>query len=204
MSFAGAIRHIRRRAFANGIIPITISCAISGSSISCAGASYVDTEIAKSGPGVVTVIEFIDYECSFCQDTHELLAPLVEEQRGAVRLIIKHVPLPEHSGAKRAAAAAVCAEQQGKLAPVHDALMRGASKSSDDGLLDLAQHAGLDIEAFKACMRSDAPAARIREDEQLWTALGGDGVPMVFIDRRKLVGLQDEATLESALREAAR
>lgn len=190
--WAAAIRHIVP---AGAIILVLASC--SGSS------SYVDREIAKSGPGVVTVIEFIDYECTFCQDTHELLAPLVEEQRGAVRLLIKHVPLDEHPGARRAAGAAVCAEQQGKLAPVHAALMRGASKASDDGLLDLAQHAGLDMEVFKACMRSDLPAERIREDEKLWTSLGGDGIPMVFIDHRKLVGLQTEETLETALRDAA-
>ncbi len=85
--------------------------------------------------------------------------------------------------------------------PMHDALMRGAGRSDDD-VLDLAQRVGLDVETFKTCLRSDLPAARIASDTRDYESLGGDGLPMLFIQREKLVGMQDEATLEKALRKA--
>ncbi|NUP07527.1 MAG: thioredoxin domain-containing protein [Polyangiaceae bacterium] len=170
---------------------------------SCGGSPQaVENEIEKSGHGVVTVVEFVDYDCRFCKDLHAAFAPLLEEQQGAVRVVLKHVPLDKHPTARRAAFASICAEAQGKGWPMHDALMKGASKA-DEELLDLTQHVGLDVEKFKSCMRSDAPSERIAADIDAYNAAGGDGLPMLFIQRTKLVGLQDEATLMTALRDAS-
>lgn len=169
----------------------------------CAGAPQaVDQEIEKTPAGMITVVEFVDYKCDFCQQMSAILEPLLDEQQGRVRVVIKHVPLAEHPGAKQAAAAAVCAESQGKLGPMHDALMKGAAVGDDD-LLNLAQHAGLDVEAFKGCLRSDEPAARIARDTADYESLGGDGLPMVFIQKQKFVGLTDIDPLERALRDAS-
>ncbi len=177
-----------------------ISAVAALAATSCSGATPIEREIEKS-PDKLTVVEFVDYECHFCQDLHGVLAPLLTEQEGRVRIVLKHVPLPEHPSAKKGAAAAICAEAQGKPMPMHDALMRGAGRSDDD-VLDLAQRVGLDVETFKTCLRSDLPAARIASDTRDYESLGGDGLPMLFIQREKLVGMQDEATLEKALRKA--
>lgn len=151
---------------------------------------------------MVTVVEFVDYDCRFCREQHERLRPMLEEQRGAVRVVLKHVPSERHPGAKRAAIIAICAEAQGKVEPVHDALMNGAGRG-DDELYDLAQHAGLDVEAFKACARSDAPLSRIDHDIAEYHELSGQGLPMLFVGQRRFVGLQPEDVLAAALREAA-
>ncbi len=150
---------------------------------------------------MLTVVEFVDYRCTFCQQLHDVLWPLLEQQQGSVRVVIKHVPLDKHPGARRAAEVAVCAEEQGKLPAVHDALMHGAARTDED-TLDLAQHSGLDVEKFKECLRSDRPAARIADDTEAWEAVGADGLPLVFIQRKKFVGLVDIAPLEQALRDA--
>lgn len=158
----------------------------------------IDQEIATSGAGVVTVVEFVDYDCRFCKELHESLSPMLEEQQSAVRVVIKHVPLEKHPEARRAAAMSICAEKQGKQPEMHDALMKGASRT-DDGVIDLAQHVGLDIEAFKACLRSDEPNDRIAKDITDWESLGADGLPMLFIQQKKIVGVTDKSTLEDAL-----
>jgi len=168
---------------------------------SCHASTPIDAEIEQS-KGKLMIVEFVDYECSFCQDIHAVLAPLLEEQQGNVRVVIKHVPLEKHPGAKRAAAAAICAEAQGKLPAMHDALMKGASKT-DEGLLDLAQNVGLDIETFKSCLRSDVPSSRMATDTKTYEQMGGDGLPMLFIQHTKLVGMQDAGSIEKALREAS-
>ena len=170
----------------------------------CAGAPPpIEDAIAKSPPGTITVVEFVDYKCAFCRGLNDVLTPLLEQQQGQITLHVKHVPLEKHAGAKRAAEVAICAEAQGKLAPVHEALMGGAG-ADDESVLDLAQRAGLDVEAFKACLRSDVPKERIAHDIEEWEAAGGDGLPMLFIQRKKFVGLVDVDPLERALREASR
>jgi predicted DsbA family dithiol-disulfide isomerase len=157
---------------------------------------------AKAKPGTITVVEFVDYKCDFCKGMNDVLSPLLEQQQGQVSLYVKHVPLDKHPGAKRAAEVAICAEAQGKLPPVHEALMNGAAVD-DDSVLDTAQRAGLDVEVFKACLRSDAPKQRIARDIADWEAVGADGLPMVFIQRQKFVGLVAVDPLERALREAS-
>jgi protein-disulfide isomerase len=162
----------------------------------------IEAEIGKTPPGQITVVEFVDYECHFCQKQHAAFAPLLDVYQGQVRVVVKHVPLDEHPGARRAAEAAICAEAQGKLPAMHEALMKGAG-TGDDDLLNLAQHAALDVEQFKTCLRSDAPATRLKSDLADYRAAGGDGLPTLFIQRQKIVGFTGEGALESALREAS-
>lgn len=162
----------------------------------------IEAEIARTPPGQVTVVEFVDYECHFCQKQHAALAPLLDVYQGQVRVVVKHVPLDEHPGARRAAEAAICAEAQGKLPAMHEALMKGAG-TGDDDLINLAQHAGLDVELFKTCLRSDAPTAKLSSDLADYRAAGGDGLPTIFVQRQKIVGFTGASALESALEEAS-
>lgn len=182
---------------------IAFSLSLTLSSLACGGsAGPVAAEIERTGPGKVTVVEFVDYDCVHCRDLHATFAPLLAEQEGAVRVVLKHVPLERHATARRAAYAAICAEPQDKSYAMHDALMTASSRSEDD-LLNIAQHVGLDVERFKECLRSDLPETRLREDLDAYHAVGGDGLPMVFIQTTKLVGTQPESTLADALRSAA-
>jgi protein-disulfide isomerase len=71
---------------------------------SCGGpSSPIDRELAKTPEGQVTIVEFIDYRCTHCQTMFEVLAPLLDRNEGRVRLVVKHVPLEKHPGAKEAA-----------------------------------------------------------------------------------------------------
>lgn len=160
----------------------------------------VDAEIEKSPPGVVTVVDFVDYQCHFCKQLHPVLADLLDAHPGRVRVVLKHAPLPEHKGGPRAAAAVVCAEAQGKELAMHDGVMR-AGTTSDEALESVAQGLGLDLARWQACRTSGQTAERVRSDTAEWEAMGGDGLPMVFIGRRKIVGLEDIEVLERALLE---
>lgn len=195
VEYPAAVRILRLR-------PLCLLVTSSLSLASCSGAAGpIDAEIAKTPAGQITVVEFVDYKCDFCQTMHGVLSPLLAEQEGRVRVVIKQVPLAEHRGAKEAAYAAICAEKQGKLPAVHDALMKGAGVG-DEQVLDLAQHAGVDLESFKACLRSDEPKERVAADTAAYEAAGGDGLPMVFIQNKKFVGVTDVEPLEQALRDA--
>jgi protein-disulfide isomerase len=165
---------------------------------SCGAApSPIDRELDKTPSDQVLIVEFVDYRCSHCQTMFDVLGPLLDRNEGRVRLVVKHVPLEKHPGAREAAALAICAEEQGKLEPVHEALMRGASTRDEDALT-LATTAGLELERFKECLRSDLPRKRISDDGSAWEEAGGDGLPMIFVGKTKFVGVTDIAAIEEA------
>ncbi|NUO48824.1 MAG: thioredoxin domain-containing protein [Polyangiaceae bacterium] len=148
------------------------------------------------------MVEFVDYRCTFCRQQADSLADLLASNGGAVRFVVKQVPLDKkHPGARRAARAAVCAEAQGKLEPMHEGLMR-ASDTADRTILDLAQEVGLGLEDFKACLASSSTDDRIQADMDAFESAGGEGLPMLFIGKKKFVGLTDPAELEKAMKEA--
>ncbi len=157
-------------------------------------------EEARTGPGRVTVVEFVDYRCSFCRQQADVLAEVLARQAGVVRFVVKHVPLDKHPGARRAARAAVCAEAQGKLPAMHDALLR-APDTSDATMEELAQAAGVDLTSYQACTRAPSTDDRIQDDLDAFESVGADGLPLLFIGRRKFVGLTDVDDLEAALRD---
>jgi protein-disulfide isomerase len=170
----------------------------------CGGAQAshpVEAEIAKTGSGKVTVLEFVDYQCPFCRQLDAELGPLLEEHAEHVRVVRKHVPLPRHRHARAAARASVCAEAQGKGHAMHTELMR-ASDLSQEGLNAIAEQVGLDLTAMAECIADSATDARIRADDAEYDATGGSGLPTIFIGRRKIVGFIDGASLERALTDA--
>jgi protein-disulfide isomerase len=176
---------------------------VAGALLGC-GASAPDpiaAEEAKTGPDRVTIVEFVDYRCTFCRQQADVITQLLSENAGAVRFVVKHVPLQKHPGARRAAKASVCAEAQGKLEPMHEGLMRAAD-TADRTILDLGQEVGLDMAAFQACLAASTTDDRIQDDMDAFEAAGGDGLPMTFIGRQKFVGLTDPEELEKAMRQA--
>ncbi|HEY8073015.1 MAG TPA: vitamin K epoxide reductase family protein, partial [Labilithrix sp.] len=70
----------------------------------------VRAEMEKSPSGVITVIDFADYECPFCRATHEKLAPVLAQNKDHVRIVRKNVPLRMHPHATDMARTACCAE----------------------------------------------------------------------------------------------
>jgi protein-disulfide isomerase len=164
----------------------------------------IAAEIRMTPPGQATVIEYVDFECPFCRRLDAALAPVLAKYPGRVRIVRKHVPLTKiHPHADAAARAAVCAEAQGKGDVMADALFRAPPLAlTDEGDEALAAQLGLDAAAFHVCLADASTARRIATDGGEFDAIGGEGVPLLFVGRERLEGLQHEATLEAAIRRA--
>jgi protein-disulfide isomerase len=162
----------------------------------------IEAEIARTPRGQATVVEYVDFECPFCRRLDAVLAPIVAKQRGRVRVVRKHVPLVTiHPHAAAAARAAVCAEAQGKGDAMADALFRAPpSAMTDEGNGLLANELGLDGPAFRACLADARTAQRLAADTKEFDAIGGEGVPLVFVGRERFEGLQEEVTLDALAR----
>jgi protein-disulfide isomerase len=155
-------------------------------------------ELARAPRGTVTVISFTDFQCPFCRRTHAALAPLVAEREGRVRVVLRHVPLRMHPDARNAARAAVCTESL----PSHDAIadaLYEAPDLGDEACEQIALANGADRAAYEKCVVDPATEARIDSDTAMFRALGGSGVPMLYVDTTLLDGAQTRSALAAAI-----
>jgi protein-disulfide isomerase len=137
----------------------------------------------------IIIVEFGDYECPFCHHFEPTLESVIKQYSHQVRFVFRNFPLTQiHPHAMHAAEAAVCAQQQGKFWPMHDAIYADSAPLSDSSLRALAKQVGLDSQKFEKCVRSEAPLEVIHADEQDGESLGVEATPTLFIDGRYING----------------
>ena len=152
----------------------------------------------QRGPGDawVTLVEFGDFECSYCRMEEPIVADLLASYGPDLRLVFKHFPLPAaiHPHAQAAAVAAECAGEQGKFWELHDLLFTTAL---DEATLTADAQAvpGLDLALWQSCRGSAAAAAQVAEDVTLGTSLGLDGTPTFVVNGQEVVGAVPESSL---------
>ncbi len=159
-------------------------------------------EAAKTPRGQATVIFFTDFQCPFCRRTHAALEPLVDERKGHVRVVLKHVPLRRHPDARTAARAAICAETLADDPTPYFHALTTADDLSEQACAELAASHGIDRDRFERCVRDPATDERIERDKATFDAVDGDGVPLLFVGRTRLEGAQSRSALEAAIDDA--
>jgi predicted DsbA family dithiol-disulfide isomerase/uncharacterized membrane protein len=160
-------------------------------------------EMAGTPRGVVTVVDFVDFECPFCRMTQTELAPLLASHRGQVRLIRRQVPLKMHTHAMDAARAACCAEKLGQGDAMAEALFSApVEELTPAGCETLARRVGLSLEPYRACVSDPATDALIAADKAEFEAAGGFALPTLWIGETSIVGAQPRERLEEALESA--
>jgi len=137
----------------------------------------------------VTVIEFSDFQCSYCrvwyqQVYQQLLASYPEK----VRFVYRDLPLPMHPEAVPAAEAANCAGEQGAFWKYHDALFEQQYGLDRAAYEHYASDLGLDTQAFVACLESHRYQDEIQADADDATRIGITGTPSFVINGRILIG----------------
>ncbi len=139
----------------------------------------------------VVIVEFADFECTYCAKAHDVVQEVLKAYEGKVRLVFRHYPLSFHHKAPRAAAAAVCADAQGKFWEFHDALF--ASQEIDEDALKMqAKTVGIDEAKFSSCLESEFALATVKRDMEAGQKAGVSGTPAFFINGLMLSGAQPE------------
>jgi protein-disulfide isomerase len=157
----------------------------------------VDTQNAQVlGPqkAPVTLVEFADYECPYCQKVAADVKRLQADLGDKVSFTYKDFPLSMHARAEKAAEATRCASKQGKYWEFHDELFR--SKELDvDQLKAQARALKLDPAQFDKCLDSGEETSVVERDRKEGTRLGISGTPAFFINGHFLSGALDYAAL---------
>ena len=138
----------------------------------------------------VTIVEFSDFHCPFCQRAEDTVAQILSRYGDRVRVIWRDYPVDNlHPQSRKAHEAARCASDQGKFWPYQKALFAGPPKQPDQ-LPAVAQETGLDTASFKACVESGKHQAAVQKDVEEGKRLDVTGTPTFFINGRVLVGAQ--------------
>jgi protein-disulfide isomerase len=136
----------------------------------------------------VTVVEFADFQCGFCQGAAGLPDQLLREFPDDVKFVFKHYPLGRHRHAFIAAKASWAAQQQGKFWEMHDLIYRGnITEIPVATLRGYAQQLGLDMERFDADMNSPKASRAVSLDKHLGKRLKIGGTPAYFVNGKRLI-----------------
>ncbi|MBV8072516.1 MAG: thioredoxin domain-containing protein [Acidobacteriaceae bacterium] len=148
----------------------------------------------------VTVIEFADYQCPYCQKINPDLKRLDQDFPGKIAFVFKDFPLPIHNHAAKAAEASRCARDQGKYWEYHDLLFE--NKELDKEQLDQnARELKLDQARFDSCLASGKEAAGVEKDVAEGTALGITQTPGFFVNGHFFLGALPYATLRDLIQQ---
>lgn len=156
----------------------------------------------------VTIVEFSDYQCSFCARFVTQTLPQLEKNyidTGKVKFVYRDFPLNFHQYAQKAAEAAECADEQEKYWEYHDLLFEKQSEWSNAGLgkfKDYANQLGLDTQVFDQCLDSGEMTEEIQKDFQDGQSYGVSGTPAFFINGELLSGAQPYEKFQEAIESA--
>ncbi len=171
----------------------------------------------EGDPGApVRIFEFSDFQCPFCRNFHEQVAPLlraefVETGEAAIEYWPVEVLGPD---SERANEAALCAADQGRFWEMHDILFLRQSPTHNDGTFSrdrLKEYAreveaavgGLDLARFDACLDSGEKRAELSALSRQAQSAGITSTPSVIIGAQVIRGLHPIDSYREAIRRAA-
>lgn len=137
----------------------------------------------------LTIVEWSDMECPYCERFHPTMQKIINEYKGKVRWIYRHFPLSSlHPNAEKGAEGSECATELGG----NDAFWKFADKmlgisgqTTQDDLVTYAKDIGLDATKFKSCLDSGKYKQKVQDDYNDAAAAGGQGTPYsVLIDSK--------------------
>lgn len=151
----------------------------------------------------ITIIEFSDFQCPYCQRAAVTVEALLENNPDTIRFYYVQYPLPNHPWGRQASIASLCAVQQNAdetFWTLHDNYFENQRTLSMSNVNDLSREwvadTDIDFDAWNTCFSdtsSDAHRAAIAELEagmQIASQYGVSGTPAFFINGRFLGGAQ--------------
>lgn len=143
---------------------------------------------SKGSPAApLVLIAYSDFQCPFCgRFAREVLPGLEQEYitSGRVQFVYRHLPLPSHQYAMKAAHAAACAGAQDRFWPMHDQLFAQGAQLDDAGLRRMSAALQLDGRTFESCIDNASTTAVVTRDATEARALGLNSTPSFLLGAR--------------------
>ncbi len=177
----------------------------------------IDDDPVKGNPdATITIVEFSDFQCPFCQRFHQTTLPLILENyvdTGKVKFVYRDFPIVSlhPNGAVPTAVAAECADEQGMFWQYHDKIFQNQKSwerlsAADIGneLKTFAVELGLNTNQFNDCFSSGKYLEEVNNDLLDGTSYGVTGTPGFFIGNEergyiKVSGAQPYSVFQKVL-----
>ncbi len=153
----------------------------------------------------VTMVEFADFQCSFCRKFWADTFPKLKEthiKQGRVRIIYRHFAILGKFS-EQAAMAAECAGEQGKFWEYHDQLFanQGGLAFTQSKLKQYARQIRLKPESFDGCLAGEKYRKKVEGETAVAASLGARGTPTFFVNGRLMVGAQPFEVFQAVIEE---
>ena len=145
----------------------------------------------------LTIVEFSDFACPYCEQAHTILKKIVDRYPGKVKIVFRDMPLHENS--VELALSARCAGEQGKFWEMHDQLfanqsnLTGTSTELTNVIDGLAGTIGVNPATFDNCYSTKKYLNDINTDFSDGNSLNLKGTPSWFLNGKLLTGYLPEA-----------
>ena len=140
--------------------------------------------------GDVAVVEFFDYNCSYCKRAMTDMLELIKGD-GKLKFVLKEFPVLG-DGSVQAAQVAAAVRMQDKTGKkyleFHQKLLSGRGPADKARALAVAKEIGLDVARIEKDMASDEVKATLEESFKLAEALGLNGTPSYVVGNDVVIG----------------
>jgi len=139
-----------------------------------------DDRVRGNQQAPVTILEYSDYTCGYCEKFFEETWPLLYSEYikpGKARLIYRDFPRAISGPSINTAMAARCAGAQGQYWSMHDRLFSSSRKFSSDQIQQQAEDLGLNVRQFSECVQSERYMESIYRDRMEGGTIGVRGTP---------------------------
>jgi protein-disulfide isomerase len=156
----------------------------------------------------ITILEWGDYQCTFCYRFHDTTLSILEEdyiQTGKVNLVFKDFPL-NGPDSVLAAEASYCAQDQGKYWQYHDELYKNWGGEKTGWITRWSLNAfgttvGLDLDKFNQCLDEHKYQEKVNLLYEFGKEVGIDATPSFLIfNGEKIIKIRGNQPLETFLR----
>jgi protein-disulfide isomerase len=151
--------------------------------------------------GDVTLVEFFDYNCSYCKRAMADMLELVKADP-KLKVVLKEFPVlgPQSVEAAQVAVAARIQDSSGKkYIDFHQKLMGGRGQADKARAMAAAKDAGYDIARIEKDMASPEVRATLEENYKLAEEMGMNGTPSYVVGKQILVGAVGVEKLKDAV-----
>lgn len=151
----------------------------------------------------ITIVEYSDLECPFCQRFHPTALQALSDYPEDVRWVYRHFPLNNiHPQAQPAAEASECvAEQKGDEGfwSFVDAMFEDQDRLGSSYYREVAGEIGVNLAQFDSCVSSNKYADKVDSDYNSGIQLGVTGTPGSFVNGVPVLGAVPYAQLKAII-----
>ena len=147
-----------------------------------------DDRIRGNKNAKVTLVNYSDFECPFCQRFHPIMTQIMKEYGDKVRWVYRDFPLSFHANAQKEAEAGWCMNELGgndAFWKYTDAIYERTTANGTGFALDklgpLAAELGVDQTKFQSCLDTGKYTKKVQDQMAKGTEEGVSGTPGTII-----------------------